>query len=258
MGSPVSIHMPGRYVSGDSLLHRLDPRSKLLSLTLCIVVCFVSQELLPLAGLTLLLLVLFCCSGNRLSSYIRLLRSLRYLFAFTLLVYLLLTPGYTLFGLPWLSREGLVAGGLVCLQLSLAFGFSLLISSTTHPTALATGIERLASPLKRFGVPVALVGDSLRMVMYFLDMMLAEWPEVAKVSRFTGGLRNRIKRVVGISGLLLEQCFEHADEMAGKLSRGESLMSGAPITLSAGFGRKEWTFLVVNLLYVGLLLELGP
>lgn len=246
--------MPGLFVPGESLLHRLDPRCKLVCLPMYVASCFVLNSFALLSVLVVLCVLLLHLGSISVVRYVRFLLSLRYLFVFTLLVYLFFTPGHTLLGVAWLSRDGLWQGGVVCLQLSLALGFSMLVSSTTSPTALATGIEQILRPLRHLGVPVTLISDSLQLVMYFVDSMMTTVAETESQHGSGATFRQRMQGRVAIVGMLLESSLERADLFAAKLSRGESLGLGTEADLEFGFGWPEWCYLVVTFSTLGVLL----
>jgi len=254
MDHPWQAHFPGRYVERDSLLHSLDPRSKLLALPALVVASFALRGVLELSVLGLALLLLLRLARSPLQHYLRLLLSLRFLLGFTLVVYLLFTPGYTLFGLSWLSRDGLTEGGRVCAQLALALGFSFLLSLTTTPQALAAGSEALLSPLRRFGVPVSQIGDALRLVLYFIDQTLLNLATIRRPAASGSGLRERLRRGATLLAKLLVDLLEQADDLARRLSRGEPLPWGDDATPLPGLRGGELVFMTAT---VALLVLLG-
>ena len=144
----------GAYRPGNSFLHRVDPRVKLL-LLLGLIACLFSasnpQRLLLIACLW------FTAAGattQGLHDVWRIIKMLRWLLFFTLLVHLLFTPGRTLFGTSWLSYDGLLRGLLINSQLLMAVLFSLLLAWTTRPEALASGLTTLLAQLQMLKVPV--------------------------------------------------------------------------------------------------------
>lgn len=166
--------MLGRYVPGDSPLHRLDARFKLGVLPLFAVASFATDVPARLAALAFCFITLFILSGLpwRLAS--RSLRSLRWLLLFTLLLHLFLTPGRTLFGLELLSYDGFLRGLTVCVQLLLAMAFSSLLTLTSSVEALAAAVAALLLPLRRLGLPVAEPIRLGQLVLRFIPLLREE------------------------------------------------------------------------------------
>jgi len=253
MSNPTPTHISGLFVAGDSLFHRLDPRSKLLALPLYVTCSFVLHEFAALAGLVVVFAVLLHCSSIPVLRYLRFLFTLRYLFMFTLLVYLFFTPGHTLFGVTWLSRDGFELGLVVCLQLCLALGFSMLVSSTTPPADLAVGIERLLTPLGHLGAPVNLISESLQLVMHFVDSLFATVTAVKPKNLSGTSFRQRLEGGVATVGMLLESSLDQADNFALKLSRGEPLGLVTKEGRHYCFGWREWVFVLGTTAVLALL-----
>jgi len=166
--------MLGRYVPGDSPLHRLDARLKLGVLPLFAIASFANDAPARLAALAFCLVTLFILSGLPWRFVSRSLRSLRWLLLFTLLLHLFLTPGRTLFGLEMLSYDGLLRGLTVSVQLLLAMAFSSLLTLTTSAEALAAAVATLLAPLGRFGLSVAEPIRLGQLVLRFIPLMREE------------------------------------------------------------------------------------
>jgi energy-coupling factor transport system permease protein len=220
--------IPGRFIESDSFLHRLDPRTKLIIFPTMIITCFAVREPSVLILLAVVLMFSLRYASVPLSVYLRMLRSLRFLFAFTLLVFLLFTPGYTFLGIPWLSRDGLAEGVEVCIQLALALGFSMVLSMATSPAALAIGAEKLLAPLRLLRVPVGQIGQSLRLVLYFLDILFEKIAGLSEENRGAAPWRQRLGSFMASMGHLLSSMLDLAEEQALKMSRGEPLDVVAP------------------------------
>jgi energy-coupling factor transport system permease protein len=166
--------MLGRYVSGDSPLHRLDARLKLCVLPLFAVASFATAVPARLAALVFCFITFFLLSGLPWRLALRSLRSLRWLLLFTLLLHLFLTPGRTLFGFEFLSYDGLLRGLTVSVQLLLAMAFSSLLTLTTSVEALAAAVAALLLPLRRLGLPVTEPIRLGQLVLRFIPLLREE------------------------------------------------------------------------------------
>lgn len=217
----------GRYERGDSPLHRLDPRVKLCGLPLLVVAAFAGGSPLRLAVLALLAAGLVSLSGVGWRVWWRGVWVLRWLFLFTLLLHLLFSPGRTLWGVAWLSLDGLLLGGEVCARLALAVLFSSLLTLTTPPGEVARSFAALLSPLGRLGLPVRDVAMQLLLVLHFVPVLREEALAVLERFRAEGADPGRGPlvargRVVGrMLAPLLLRLVDRADALARALAAGE-------------------------------------
>lgn len=222
--SSVSTFNPGQFRDIASPLHRFDPRLKLLLLLGTIACLFSAHSFIRLA-----IIALVWCAGAGFVTPawrdgLRLLRLLRWLLLFTLLLHLFFTPGRTLFGTSWLSYDGLLRGLLVDAQLALAVLFSLLLSWTTRPAELAWGLARLLSPLQRFRVPVAEAGGLLLLVLHFFPLVQDEVVGLRRQRRAGlegAGFVDSLRMTVGLVGPLVLRLIDRADALARDIAGGK-------------------------------------
>ena len=149
----------GQYFPGFSVLHRLDPRTKIICAVLFIVAVFLAQN--PVSFILLLLFVFFLLLSSRISMpvLIRGIKPIIFILVFTSLINLFLTKGSgePLFSFHFINiyKEGIYRAIFMSLRVVLLInGTSLLVSYTTSPISLTDGIESLLSPLKKIKVPV--------------------------------------------------------------------------------------------------------
>jgi len=234
----------GLYRDGNSFLHQLDSRVKLVLLFLLTICLFASSD-----PMQLLLLSGICatCLGLGRISFVFVLKKLlvlRWLLLLTLVIHLFFTPGRTLFGFSWLSYDGLLRGMTVDLQLSLALFFSYLLALTTSPTALASGLSRLLSPLKRFGFPVYESGGLLLLVLHFIPMVRSE-AVVLHHPKTCISFFERIRSSVELIGPLLLRLVDRADLLASQIVIEEKSLTEGDADQDGQLGRTDlWTFVV--------------
>ncbi len=218
----------GRFVPRDSLLHRLDPRLKLLGLPLFIIASFAGATPWRLGGLSLAALLLMLVSHIEWRFWWRGLWVLRWLLLFSLLLHLFLSPGRTLFGLTWLSLDGLLRGLQVCWQLSLAVVFSSLLTLTTPFDKLAEGFAALLSPLQRLGLPVREWALLLGLVLQFIPILREEALEVylrqggGNQEERRPGLLERARQAGGLIAPLMLRLVDRADALAIHMADGSA------------------------------------
>lgn len=226
----------GRYEPRESILHRLDPRVKLCSLPLLVIAVFAGHNPVRLGGLALLSAGLIMLSGIGLSTWWRGIWMLRWLFLFTLLLHLFLSPGRTLMGVGWLSYDGLLFGAVVCGQLALAVLFSSLLTLTTSPREVAGACASLLAPLDRFGFPARDTAILLFLVLHFVPILREEAIDLIECSRenginpSSGPLVERILALGRMAAPLLLRLVDRADALAESIAAGEDVI-GAGIKL---------------------------
>lgn len=224
----------GRYHPGNSWLHRLDPRLKLLGLPALVIAGFASVSPLQLALLAAAGLVLGWSAAAPAVLWWRLVWALRYLFLFTLALHTLLSPGHTLFGQVWLSLDGLQLGARVCCQLLLALVFSSLLTLTTKPEALAASFAGLLEPLHRLGFPVRRWADNLLLVLALIPVLQQESAQLAvdntpAVKPKRPSLESRLQGAGQLLAELTLRVVGRADGLALALARGEVVIPGRAV-----------------------------
>lgn len=232
----------GFYQEGDSLLHRLDPRFKLVLLLLLIVSLFATP-----GSYRLLLLLVIGVSGLlscRIScaQVLKKLLSLRWLLLFSLLLHLFFTPGRTLLGTSWLSYDGLLRGLTVDLQLMLSLVFSYLLALTTPPAALAWGLTRLLFPLGRFGVPVRESGGLLLLVLHFIPLVREE-AILLQQKKHIFGFLGRVRSAAGLIGPLVLRLVDRADSLAHEIVTDGLPLGAEAIDQDRVVGVIDWLML---------------
>jgi energy-coupling factor transport system permease protein len=226
----------GQYMPGDSFLHRLDPRTKFISLLLLMIVTFLIKAFLALGLLAAIFFLALLSSGLSWAYVFRGVRSFLWLFLFTGAVHLFFTPGPSLpffpLGFIDITWTGLEKGAFVAAQLFLAIIISSLMTLTTSPLQLAHGLEKLIAPLKRFRVPVEDFSLMTMLAIKFIPILLGETNRIIKaqsargVDFESGGFFRRAKNLVPILTPLFHSVFKRADDLAiALMARG--YVSGA-------------------------------
>jgi len=213
---------PLRIALAATPLHRADPRLKLLVCGGLAVLAFTAGNwyCLAMAGMLLVLLLILARCGLR--WLLSTLWPLRWLLLFTLLLHLLLSPGHTLFGLSWLSRDGLWHGLLICSQLGLAALAAALLTRTTAAEQIALACSWLLQPLARLGCPVPRWYEQIALALRFVPVLREEL--LATVVPATGTWRTRVTAWVEQLLPLFDRLVVRADHLARRLAGGnESL-----------------------------------
>lgn len=139
------------YRAGQSLIHGLDPRIKLLSCLTLVVLTFAAGAWVQLAVLMVVTAAALRVISEHAWLALRVCLTLRWLLLFTLLMHLLLSPGRTIGGVGWLSLDGLILGSFVCLQMALAAALTAILAITTSIDDLAAAFGWCVQPLAWLG-----------------------------------------------------------------------------------------------------------
>ncbi len=212
----------GQFFPGDSLLHRLDPRIKIVLLFALIVSIFAFDTPGAYAALTTLTLALAVSSRVPLSLLFKSVRPLWWLLAFTFLMHLGGTPGEVMTRV-WifeLTYEGMIKGFFLCLRLVLLILLSSLLTFTTSPLMLTDALERLLRPLRVIGVPAHELAMMMTIALRFVPTLIEETDKIIKAQEARGAdfsSGNLLKRLYSLTPILVPlfiSAFRRADELA--------------------------------------------
>lgn len=220
----------GQYFPGESLLHRIDPRMKILISMLYIIMIFSASTVYTLAAVTVLTFLLPVIGRIPMKTVVKAILPLKWVILIMMILYLFSgsQQAQTIFW-EWefgfihlvLSLEGIVKA--VCLSVRiviLVVSTSVILSYTTSPIALADAIERLLSPLNRIKVPVHDFAMMITIALRFIPILIEETDKImsAQASRgadfYTGNLIRRSKALVPVFIPLFVSSVRHADELA--------------------------------------------
>ncbi len=214
----------GQYCEGNSILHRLDPRAKLIISIIYIVVLFLAKNVFTFALLTLTTLSLVILSGISLRVIAGGLKPILFIALFTAIINIFFFTGDTLLvdlKIVKIYLEGLFNAGLIVLRIVLLIvSTSMFLTYTTTPLALTDGMERLLSPLSKIGVPVHDFSMMMTIALRFIPTLIEETGKImnaqkARGADFTsGGLIKRARAIIPIIIPLFVSAFRRAGDLA--------------------------------------------
>ena len=232
------------YFPGDSLLHRLDPRFKLLFITLLSLVSL-NLYFISLGISTSLLLGFIICSRLPLKSGVK---ELRYFFVLLLFVFMarvLSTGGASLIEVKFISvsKQGLTAGFLVCWRLAfiVLLGFTLI--STTRPAEIKAAVQWYLKPVPF--IPQKKVAMMMGLILRFVPVIFDQAAETADAqkARCVQNRRNPVYRLIKLGFPLMRRTFERADDLVAAIeARGFTENRTDPELLSH---QRDWVSLMV-------------
>lgn len=217
----------GQYFPGRSLLHKLDPRVKLVSIIFIIVALFCASTYAGFALAAAFCLFLVAVSHIHPVTILKSLKPVVFILAFTMVANVFFTSGEHLLaavGPAKIYREGVTYALLMALRIvCLIVSTFVLLTYTTSPVALTDAIERLLSPLGKIGLPVHEFSMMMSIALRFIPTLLEETDKImsaqkARGANFeTGSLMKRVKALVPILVPLFVSAFRRADELASAM-----------------------------------------
>ena len=218
----------GQYYPTNSLIHRLDPRVKVLMTVAYIVATFLCKSLLAFVGLTLFSVLLITLSRIPLKMVLRSIKGILFIIIFTSAVNIFMTKGEQLLTPEaWKIRiyaEGLWQALFMILRITnLIIGTSILLTYTTTPIALTDALESLLSPLKKLHLPVHDFAMMMTIALRFIPTLTEETEKImcaqkARGADFSsGGLVKRAKALVPILVPLFVSAFNRAFDLASAM-----------------------------------------
>jgi energy-coupling factor transport system permease protein len=213
----------GKYVPGTSLLHRMDPRAKLLMIFFYVFIVFLANNVITYTILTVFTLSLIPLSHIPLSFIIRGLKPILWVILFTFLLHLLMTKeGVLLYKLGWLEiyEQGIKQGVFISLRFLLLILVTTMLTLTTTPIEVTDGVESLLSPFKKLNLPVHELALMMSISLRFIPTLMEETDKIMKaqaargVDFSSGSFQERIKVVVSLLVPLFISSFKRAEELA--------------------------------------------
>ncbi|MBE6589988.1 MAG: energy-coupling factor transporter transmembrane protein EcfT [Ruminococcaceae bacterium] len=218
----------GQYYPGDSLLHRLDPRIKIVLTILYIVCTFLCKSAVSFALLLLSVFVLILVSRIPVKIVLRSVRPLLIIIAFTFVINIFWTQGDTPplleIGFVRIYAEGIWNAVFMFFRIfSLVTGTGIFLTYTTTPMDLTDGLESLLSPLKKLHVPVHVFAMMMSITLRFIPTLSEETEKIMNAQRargadFTSGsLIRRAKALIPILIPLFVSAINRALELANAM-----------------------------------------
>ncbi|MGN0998299.1 MAG: energy-coupling factor transporter transmembrane component T family protein [Faecousia sp.] len=213
----------GQYFPGNSIIHRLDPRTKLIFLVVYIVALFLASGWVSYALMLTFLIATISVSRIPPKSFIKGMKPLLFILIFTGILNLFFTTGekvlVSFLGIT-VYWEGLTRAIFMLLRILMLITGTFLLTYTTSPIALTDGLESLLSPLKKLHVPVHELSMMMCIALRFIPTLIEETDKIMSAQKARGAdfesgkLMDRVKALVPILVPLFISAFRRADELA--------------------------------------------
>lgn len=216
----------GRYWSAKSLVHDLDPRTKILGTLALVILLFITQTPWALALLALVILGLFALAHIPFIQALRSIAPLSFIVLLTALLNLFFVQGgavYIDWGWLTISQDGIRFAIFIAVRLTLLLLTGSLLTLTTKSLAITDAIERLLTPLARFGLPAHEFAFVMGVALRFLPEFALEFNDI-RVAQISRGARFSTSPIKGglsaLSSLLVPlftSVFRHADTLSAAM-----------------------------------------
>lgn len=213
----------GQYFPGNSFIHRLDPRTKILATLIYIVAIFFANTPLTYGLLAGFAAVVILVSRLPLGLVFSSLKPIWIIVVLTMLIHMFTAPGENIV-YAWkflkVTAEGLDLGIKMAVRLILLLLFSSILTFTTSPIVLTDGIEKLLRPFKAIGVPAHEMAMMMTIALRFIPTLLEETDRIMKAQTArgadfgSGNILQRMKNMLPLLVPLFISAFRRADELA--------------------------------------------
>ncbi|NLN64982.1 MAG: energy-coupling factor transporter transmembrane protein EcfT [Clostridiaceae bacterium] len=213
----------GQYIPGNSVLHRADPRIKMIWVIILMVALFTANNfsgyVMMLAIITIMLLV----SEVPVSFTLKGIKPLLIILVITSAINIFTYPGTTVLWSVWganITLEGLIQAAVIAGRLCLMVILGSVLTLTTTPMALTDGLESLLKPLKKWRVPVHEMAMMMSIALRFIPTLLEETDRIIKAQASrgadfdTGNILEKAKSFVPVLIPLFVSAFKRAEELA--------------------------------------------
>lgn len=212
----------GQYYQCDSVIHRLDPRVKLIATLVYVFELFLVRDIATFAYMSLILLAMILLCRVPFSFMVRGLRMIVFLMIVAGVFNLFLTPGEAIwsFGILKLTKLGIKNALIMVFRMIYLIIGSSILTLTTTPNSLTEGLERLMKWLKIFHVPVHEIAMMMSIALRFIPILLEETDKIIKAQQSrganleTGNVINRARNLVPILVPLFVSAFRRAYELS--------------------------------------------
>ena len=256
----------GQYFPGNSLLHKLDPRMKLIIGVLYIVLIFLAKGITGYALVIFLSIAMIAISRIPVRTILLSLKPLAIVLIFTTVINLFWNQGETVLFSFWritIYLEALIRAIAMSLRIMLLMiGTSILLMYTTSPITLTDAIERLLAPLRLIKIPVHEFAMMMTIALRFIPTLIEETNKIINAQKArgasfeSGSLVQRAKALVPVLIPLFISSFRRAEELATAMEcrcyRGDN---GRTRMTTLHFAARDYvTALVFAMIFAGVIL----
>ncbi len=212
----------GQFIPGGSVIHRLDPRIKLLLTFVVIVFLFVAGNFIAMGLMVAFVLLAMILSGVSMRLYLKSMKAILFIILFTSILNLFYGSGEPILqvGFIKITLDGVLRAAYISLRIICLVFISSVLTFTTSPTELTDALERLMKPLRYLKVPVHEIAMMMTIALRFVPTLLEETDKIMSAQKArgadleSGGIFQRIRALVPILIPLFVSAFRRAYDLA--------------------------------------------
>lgn len=213
----------GRYIPGDSIVHRIDARAKLVFVFLFIAIVFLANNWITYGLLIAFTLTIVALSGIRFYFIVSGLKPVLFLLVFTFLLHTFFTKEGTVLldlGFTEIYTGGVIQGIFIAIRFFVLVVMTTILTLTTTPISITDALELLLNPLKKIKLPVHELALMMSISLRFIPTLMDETDKIMKAQMArgsdmtTGPFKERIKAVVPLLIPLFVSAFKRAEDLA--------------------------------------------
>ena len=212
----------GQYAYRDSVIHHLDPRTKIFIAGCYLVLIVLLKRSIPLILCFFILIIFLRLSELSPLIPFRNIRSFLFLIILTFLIHAVSTPGRSLLrinGIMTVTKNGIYNGMLYSFRIVLLISYAHFLTLCTSPMEFTDGLERLMRPLRRLRFPTHELAMMISISLRFIPIMLEEVERIQKAqvsrgARFDGNIIRRIRSLLPIVIPLMVSTFRRANDLS--------------------------------------------
>ena len=253
----------GQYFPGNTVVHRLDPRTKIILVVVYIVCLFQANGWIGYAVVTAFTGLCMALSKIRPAAMFKGVKPMLFIIALTALLNIFYTDGTPVLPGWIITWEGIARAVKMMLRIVLLISGTFLLTYTTSPIALTDGLELLMNPLKKLKVPVHEMTIMMSMALRFIPTLISETDKIMSAQKArgadfeTGSLARRAKALLPILVPLFVSAFKRADELAVAMeSRCYHGGEGRTRMKQLRYQTRDWIALAAGALFLALMLAL--
>ncbi len=216
----------GQYIAGDSPIHKMDARIKILCALAFIILLFLVKGPIEYAVISLFIIVVIALSKVSFKFIAKGLKPMLFVLVFTVLINVLMTGGESIFTLDLklftlnITKEGIIMGVYMLLRLIYLIIATSILTLTTSPLMLTDGIEKLLNPFRVIKVPAHEIAMMMSIAIRFIPTIAEETDKIKKAQTArgadfeSGSIIRRTKAMIPLLVPLFVSSFRRADELA--------------------------------------------
>ena len=216
----------GQYMPLDSVVHKMDPRSKIMIMLFLMVAIFIPAGVLGYVIIGIFILLSLYLSKLNIKYALRTMKPMLWMMAFLLVINLLViktgTPLFSIKGFT-IHSDAVNQTLYIVVRLMLMVIITTVLTATTKPLDLTLGIEKLLKPFEKIGVPAHIIAMMISIALRFIPTLIEETQRImnAQASRGVdlenGSIKEKIMAILSLIVPLFVSAFDRADQLANAM-----------------------------------------